>query len=76
MFLTHWTAGILVSRLFFDGQTGGDSGTVTGGAAFFFATLVAVLMLSALFYEFIDRPIERVRRAIRPPSRNHHFSPA
>ena len=66
MFLTHWTVCIFVSVLFFGGRAPLDAATVAEGWDLFLVTLAATLCLSALFYQFIDKPVEQIRRAVRP----------
>src|SRR5262249_26861819 len=65
MFLTHWIAGVLVSRLFFGGRAPVDWPTVPGGGGYFLMSLVAVMLLSLLFYQGIDKPVERIRQWVR-----------
>jgi peptidoglycan/LPS O-acetylase OafA/YrhL len=65
LFLTHWAACVLVSQLFFDGRANRNSGTVRESGIYFLAVLAAALVLSGLSYQFIDRPVERIRRNIR-----------
>lgn len=65
MFLTHWTVCVFVSSLFFGGRASYDAGTVLDGAVYFLSMLAAILVCSMLFYQFIDKPVERIRRAIR-----------
>jgi len=69
MFLTHWSAGVLVSTLFFGGRDAADAATLWGGAGYFLATLAVVMLLSLLFYQFIDKPVERLRQGVRTRSR-------
>jgi peptidoglycan/LPS O-acetylase OafA/YrhL len=70
MFLTHWTVCVFVSGLFFDGRASFDAVTLSEGAFYFFTMFVAVLACSLLFYQFIDKPVERIRRAVRSRARS------
>jgi peptidoglycan/LPS O-acetylase OafA/YrhL len=65
LFLTHWAACVFVSQLFFDGRANRDSGTVADSAVYFLSVLAAALLISCLFHQCIDKPVERVRRSIR-----------
>jgi peptidoglycan/LPS O-acetylase OafA/YrhL len=65
MFLTHWTVCVFVSSLFFGGRASYDADTILDGAVYFLSMLAAILACSMLFYQFIDKPVERIRRAIR-----------
>jgi peptidoglycan/LPS O-acetylase OafA/YrhL len=70
MFLTHWTVCVFVSGLFFGGRASFDAATLADGAVYFLTMFVAVLACSLLFYQFIDKPVERLRRAIRARARS------
>jgi len=65
MFLTHWTVSIFVSSFFFGGRASYDAVTFLDGAVYFLVMFVAVLACSGLFYQLIDKPVERIRRNIR-----------
>ncbi len=65
LFLTHWAACVFASQLFFDGRANRDSGTIAKSAVYFLAVLAAALLISGLFYQLIDKPVERIRRNIR-----------
>jgi len=65
MFLTHWTVCVFVSSLFFGGLASYDAKTVLDGAVYFLSMFAAILACSMFFYQFIDKPVERIRRAIR-----------
>jgi peptidoglycan/LPS O-acetylase OafA/YrhL len=70
MFLTHWTVCVFVSGLFLGGRASFDAATLADGAVYFLTMFVAVLACSLLFYQFIDKPVERLRRAIRARARS------
>jgi peptidoglycan/LPS O-acetylase OafA/YrhL len=65
MFLTHWTVCVFVSALFFGGRASYDAVTFLDGAIYFLSMFVAVMACSGLFYQFVDKPVERIRRAVR-----------
>jgi peptidoglycan/LPS O-acetylase OafA/YrhL len=70
MFLTHWTVCVFVSALCFDGRASYDATGFQEGAGYFLTMFAAVLACSALFYQFIDKPVERARRMIRSRARS------
>lgn len=65
MFLTHWTVSVFVSGLFFGGRASYDAVTFLDGAVYFLSMLAAVLACSGLFYQLIDKPVERIRQIVR-----------
>jgi peptidoglycan/LPS O-acetylase OafA/YrhL len=65
VFLTHWTVCVFVSGLFLDGRASFDAATFSDGAVYFLSMFAAVLACSVLFYQFIDKPVERIRRTVR-----------
>jgi peptidoglycan/LPS O-acetylase OafA/YrhL len=70
MFLTHWTVCVFVSGLLFGGRASYDAATLADGAVYFFTMFAAVLACSTLFYQLIDKPVERIRRAVRTRARS------
>jgi peptidoglycan/LPS O-acetylase OafA/YrhL len=69
VFLTHWTVCVFVSALFFDGRASYDAVTFLDGAVYFLTMFVAVLACSVLFYQCVDKPVERIRRIVRSRAR-------
>jgi peptidoglycan/LPS O-acetylase OafA/YrhL len=59
-----------VSGLFFGGRASFDAVTLADGAVYFLTMFAAVLACSLLFYQFIDKPVERLRRAVRARARS------
>ena len=76
LFLTHWAAAVFVSHYFFqDRPLNRESEPLLGGL-FFLSVLAAVLACSVLFFFLIDRPVERIRGALRPPRSPTRYSRA
>lgn len=65
VFLTHWTVCVFMSGLFFQGRASYDADNLLEGGIYFFSVFSAVILCSALFYQFVDKPVERLRRAVR-----------
>ncbi len=65
LFLTHWAACVFVSNAFFEGRANRNSAGAAQAGVYFLAVLGGALFLSLLFYRFIDRPVERIRRTVR-----------
>lgn len=59
VFLCHWLAALLVSAVAFGGRH-------PGGSVLFFSSLLVVNVLAFAIHAAVERPIERVRSAVRP----------
>jgi peptidoglycan/LPS O-acetylase OafA/YrhL len=65
VFLTHWTVCVFMSGIFFEGRASYDADNLLEGGIYFFSVFSAVILCSVLFYQFVDKPVERLRRAVR-----------
>ena len=54
-----------MSGLFLQGRASYDADNLFEGGVYFLSVFSAVLVCSALFYRFVDKPVERLRRTIR-----------
>lgn len=65
MFLLHWAVCVVLSAWLFDGLASVDMHGSGEGARYFGAMFAGVLLCSLVFYLLIDRPVERLRQAVR-----------
>jgi peptidoglycan/LPS O-acetylase OafA/YrhL len=69
VFLCHWFAAVIVAWLAFDSRR-------PAGGALFWSSLILVNLVAYGIHSGVERPVERVRNALRPPPSRGQATPA
>jgi peptidoglycan/LPS O-acetylase OafA/YrhL len=69
VFLCHWFAAAIVAWLAFDSRR-------PAGGALFWSSLILVNLVAYGIHSGVERPVERLRNALRPPPSRGQATPA